>query len=98
MTHLIFSSKTIADTICQEIAATPDIEGGSAPCWLWFDPDAPTNQVQYAQGADGRCAVAHPFNAVDRAWLETYCDSWITAGQMQILDALPANWQYQQVP
>ncbi len=88
MTVIVFATKILADTILREIAATP---WGSV--WVWYDPDQTTNTVQYNQGADGRCAIAHPFNEMDADWLEAYMDGWLVAGTVQIRDALPEDWQ-----
>lgn len=88
MTVLAFDSKTRADAVLKEVAATPD--GG---VWVWFDPDSNENIVHYAVGIDGRCATAHHFDEIDRDWLEAYLEGM--AG-VQVLDALPADWQYPQ--
>ena len=93
-TVIVFQTKALADQICQEIATTPGIEGGIGPVWVWYDPDTPENDVQYAIGADGRCAISHPWSEIDRDWLEAYMDEWIQVGQVQILDALPDDWKY----
>lgn len=86
MTVIVFSDKTKADAVCNEIAATP-----YGLVWCWYDPDRPENAVQYAQSADGRCAIVHPFEEQDQAWLEVYLDGM--AG-VRILNVLPADWQY----
>ena len=93
MTVIVFPDRATADAVCKEIAATPAIEEGVGPVFLWFDPDAATNTVQYAQDATGRCAVAHPWSAADRAWLEAYLAAWpsVTVG-----DALPVDWVWPQ--
>ena len=86
MTVIVFADKTTADAACKEITATPY---GSV--WCWYDPDQAANAVQYAQSADGRCAIAHRFEEQDRAWLEVYL-----AGMtgVQVLNSLPTDWQY----
>jgi hypothetical protein len=93
-TVIVFQNKSLADTILKEIAATPAIEGGTGAVWCWYDPDSDANAVQYAQSADGRCAVAHHWSEIDRDWLEAYLAEWTAVGTVQILDALPADWQY----
>ena len=70
----------------REIAATPDLENGIGPVWLWYDPDAGANVISYAEGADGRCIVAHPWLAVDRDWLEAYLGAW---PGVLVVDAIP---------
>lgn len=94
MTVIVFGSKALADELLCEVAATPAIEGGIGPVWVWYGPDDAENRVQYAQSRDGRCAVSHSWTAVDRAWLEAYLEQFIADGRVQLLDALPADWQY----
>jgi len=92
-TVLVFRDKATADVILHEIAVTP-----FGLVWVWFDPDDPaTNRVQYAQGADGRCAIAHPWSEVDRDWLEAYLADWVASGDVRVLDALPEDWPYLQI-
>ena len=82
----MFQTKVEADAIIQELAVTPF---GSV--WLWKEPEANVNQIQYTQDATGRCAIAHSFSEEDRDWIEAYLDSMT---KVQILDALPGDWQY----
>jgi hypothetical protein len=88
-----------------EIGCTP--EG----IWLWLgppvvpgdsdfiesigDPDGTPNMVQYIEAADGRCAICHPFGDDDMAFFTEYCASGISSGDIQLLDALPEDWEYQ---
>lgn len=94
MTVLVFKDKITADTELKEIAATPNIEGGIGSVWVWHQPDGTANDIQYCTGADGRCAIAHPWSQVERDWLEAWFNG--VAG-VQILDALPVDWQYPDV-
>lgn len=89
MTVIVFATKTLADSILKEIAASP-----FGLVWVWFDPDRETNQVQYNEGADGRCMIAHPFAEDDRDWLEAYMAEWIAEGRVQVLDGMPEDWQH----
>ena len=87
MTHIVFASRELANTILREVAATPF---GSV--WVFFEPDNPANSVAYNEGADGRCMIAHPFSEEDRDWLEAYMAEWIATGQVQVLDRQPEDW------
>jgi hypothetical protein len=89
--YLVFLDRATADAVLCEVAATPDLEGGIGPVWVWYDPDVATNAVSYAEGADGRCVIAHPWSAVDRDWLEAYLSAW---GEVAVLDALPGDWKW----
>ena len=88
-TVIVFKDKATADLVAKEIAATPF--GG---VWLWYQPEEDRNEIVYLQGADGRCAMCHPFSESDRAWLEVYLEEFIASGDVQILDAVPADWRY----
>jgi hypothetical protein len=89
---IIFKTRQIADAITKEIAATPN-----DLVWVWFNPDDSTNDVQYNEGADGRCLVDHPWSEEDRDWLEAYLDGWVQAGTVHLLDAMPADWVSKEV-
>jgi hypothetical protein len=88
-TVIVFQDKATADLILKEIAATPNIPEGIGPVWVWYDPDSGENAVQYAQSADGRCAISHPWTGIDREWLEAYLDGM---DGVQVLDELPGDW------
>jgi hypothetical protein len=89
--YCVFPDRKSADTVLLEIAAVPDLEGGIGPVWVWYDPDAPLNIVGYAEGADGRCMIAHPWSSVDRDWLEAYLAAW---PEVLVLDAVPGDWKW----
>jgi hypothetical protein len=89
--YLVFPDRAIADVVLREIAATPDLENGIGPVWVWYDPDPGANVVGYVEGADGRCMVAHPWSAADRDWLEAYLGAW---PDVRLLDAFPADWKW----
>jgi hypothetical protein len=89
--HLVFPDRATADAVLHEIAATPHLEGGIGPVWVWYDPDVALNVVSYAEGADGRCMIAHPWSAVDRDWLEAYLAAW---AEVLVLDAVPEDWKW----
>jgi hypothetical protein len=79
---LVFTNRASYDAIKADIVATPDIEGGIGPV-LFGQP---------LVGADGRCAISHPWSEVDGDWLTAY-----TSGEnppMQILTKLPTDWQF----
>lgn len=88
--YFVFPDKTTADAVLREIAAMPDLEGGIGPVWVWYDPDAALNHVGYAEGADGRCMIAHSWSAVDRDWLEAYLAAW---PKVVVLDGVPRDWK-----
>lgn len=96
MATVVFQSTSLADTILHEICATPNLEGGVGAVIVWWEPENGVNAVCYSIGADGRCLVAHPWKEVDVDWLEAYMNEWIQAGTVQILDSVPADWQYPQ--
>jgi hypothetical protein len=89
--YLVFPNRATADAVLREIAATPDIEGGIGPVWVWYDPDAAANVVGYAEGADGRCMIAHPWPAVDGDWLWAFLGAW---PGVLVLDAVPGDWKW----
>jgi hypothetical protein len=89
--YIVFPDRATADTVLREVAATPDIEGGVGPVWVWYDPDLDTNVVGYAEGADGRCMIAHHWMEVDRAWIEAYLAAW---PEVEVLDAAPDDWAW----
>jgi hypothetical protein len=89
--YLVFPDRATADAVLREIAATPDLDGGIGSVWVWYDPDGALNTVGYAQGADGRCMIAHPWPAVDRDWLEAYLAAW---PEVLTLDAVPGDWKW----
>lgn len=91
MTYIVFANRTLADSVLKEIAASP-----FGQVWVFYDPEQPTNAVTYNEGADGRCMIAHPFSDEDRDWLEAYMATWIATGEVQVLDTIPADWQYPQ--
>lgn len=91
-TVIVAVDKATMDALMQEVSATPVIEGdGSVPVWVWFESWAPTNDVTYNIGGDGRCAIAHRWTPLVREWWESYTAGW--AG-VEIRDDLPADWQY----
>ena len=94
---LVFQSRAIADTVLKEIAATPEVDNGIGPVWVWYPPDGERNDVSYAHSDDGRAAIAHPWSEVNREWLAAYCAEWIAAGEMQITAALPGDWKWPMV-
>lgn len=85
-TVITFANKSLADSVLNEIAATP-----YESVWVWYDPDQPTNVIRYVTSTDGRCAIAHHWGEQDRAWLEAYLDGM--AG-VTIGDELPKDWRY----
>lgn len=87
---IVFPDRATADAVLKEISATPDVDGGIGPVWVWFDPDSDANVVAYAEGEDGRCAIAHPWSEIERAWLEAYLAAWPA---VEVLDRLPKDWQ-----
>lgn len=89
--YLVFPDRATADAVLREIAATPDLEGGVGPVWVWYDPDVTLNVVGHTEGADGRCMIAHPWSAVDRDWLEAYLAAW---PEVLVLDAAPGDWKW----
>jgi hypothetical protein len=88
---LVFPDRATADAVLREIAATPDLEDGIGPVWVWYDPDAAANVVGYAEGADGRCMIAHPWSDVDGDWLEGYLRAW---PNVLVLGAVPGDWKW----
>lgn len=96
MATIVFPTRQVADEILREIAATPAIEGGIGPVWVWFNPDADMNDISYATDASGRCAIAHPWTEVDIAWLTAYItgdSAPLTWQETRFMDVLPPNWQ-----
>lgn len=87
MTVIVFATKALADSILKEVAATP-----FGLVWVFFEPENPTNTVQYNEGADGRCMIAHPFSEEDRTWLEAYMAEWIADGRVKVLGEMPEDW------
>jgi hypothetical protein len=88
-TYLVFGDRTAADEVMQEIAATPIIAGGLEwPVQIW-DEDAGAG-IGTLEASDGRVAVGHHWTSAERLWLADYVDGWRS---VQILDALPADWQ-----
>lgn len=50
-----------------------------------------------AVGADGRCAIAHPFSEADIAAIKAVSDAWVAehGGSVTYLDSgLPDDWQW----
>lgn len=82
---IVFADKATADAQLRNIAETP---GG---VWVYVNPDNQGNDVQYAMGADGRCAIAHEFGAEDIAYLTERLKNMLG---IQLLDALPEDWKY----
>jgi hypothetical protein len=93
-TVIVFQTQSLADSILDEIAVMPVLEGGNGPVWVYHLPSASTNNIAYNKSQDGRVLIAHPWSEVDRDWLEAYMSEWISAGRVQVLDAIPADWQY----
>jgi hypothetical protein len=93
--YLVFPDRATAEVVLREIAATPDLDNGIGPVWVWYDPDSDANVIGYAEGADGRCMLAHPWPAVDRDWLEAYVQAW---PGVLVLDAIPGDWQWSSLP
>jgi hypothetical protein len=93
---LVFRDQAIADAVLREIAATPAIEDGIGPVWVWYQPDVEVNTISYAASEDGRVAIAHPWSAVDQAWLKAYCAAWVMSGDLSIATALPSDWEWPQ--
>lgn len=89
--YIVFPDLATANAVLSEIAATPDIEGGIGPVWVWYDPDNPANTICYAGGSDGRKMIAHPWSDVDRAWLGAYLAAWPA---VKLLDAPPVDWSW----
>lgn len=89
--YLVFPDRATADAVLREVAATPDLEGGIGPVWVWYDPDADTNVVSYDEAADGRCMLAHPWSEVGRDWWQAYVGAAWPA--VQVLSAPPKDWQ-----
>jgi hypothetical protein len=85
-TCLVFQTKTIADAVSKEIAATP-----FGAVWTWYDPDGDVNMVQYLVAGDGRCAMLHDFEDLDREWLDIYLEGY---QGVTVLNALPSDWSY----
>lgn len=94
MTVLLYANRTVANAFATEIAATPQIENGVSPVWLWYDPDQPANAVVYAESTDGRCAQSHPFDEATHDWLAIQAEGHpgVTVG-----NALPADWEWPEV-
>lgn len=91
---IVFQTKALADTILNEICATPQLEGGVGAVIVWWRPENGENTCQYNQGADGRCAISHPWAEVDCDWLQAYMAEWIADGRVWVGDKLPDDWQY----
>ena len=89
--YAIFPDRATADAVLREIAVTPDLEDGIGPVWVWYDPDAAVNAVSYAQAADGRCMIVHPWRPIGRDWLEAYVGAW---PGVLVLDAIPGDWKW----
>lgn len=86
-------------------------EGGVTPVggvWLWqgpvFDESGilvgleAENLYHPLTGADGRCAMMHPFCEEDDIFIEALCADLIVSGKVQKLDALPPDWKYPDPP
>lgn len=76
MAILIVPNQAILD----EIAATPDIEGGIGPVMMGTPLEA----------KDGRFAVCHPWNRVSIDWLTAYTKG---AAKAEIVDELPKDFE-----
>lgn len=88
-TYLVFADRAAADEVMREIAVTPIVADGLAwPVQMW-DEDAGTG-IGTFEASDGRVAVGHHWTSAERAWLADYVDGW---RNMEILEALPADWQ-----
>lgn len=88
---VVFPTKAKAKELLKEIAVTPF---GAVILWAGesnpaFAFDATESIVGMLEGADGRCAVSHPFGEDDAEWLRIYL-----AGQAEVLDGLPGDWVY----
>jgi len=87
--YLVFPDRAAADEVMQEIAATPILADGLEwPVQIW-DEDARAG-IGTCEAADGRIAVGHHWTGAERAWLADYLDGWRS---VEILDALPGDWQ-----
>lgn len=82
---VVFADKATADAQLRNISETP---GG---VWVYVNPDNQGNDVKYAMGMDGRCAIAHEFSAEDIAYLMERLKS---ISGVQLLDTLPSDWEY----
>jgi len=91
-TVMVFPDRKTADIAVREIAATPDITGGTGPVWLWYPHDSSANVVSLNCEAGGRCATAYwwKFESVDVHWLEAYTKAW---GVTFHDSKLPEDWK-----
>lgn len=88
-TYLVFRDRATADEVIQEIATTPILPDGLAwPVQIW-DEDAGT-AIGTFEAADGKVALGHRWTNAERAWMAEYANGW---RDMEILEALPADWQ-----
>ena len=92
-TYLVFPDRATADEVMREMAATPVVAGGLAwPVQMWDeDAGAPIGTLE---AADGRVAVGHHWSRAERRWIAKYVDGWRS---LEILDALPSDWEPKEV-
>lgn len=107
--YLIFKSRFIADALLSEICVTPFdnviLWTVYRDPMFWFKEFNPDGSIPDAfdeggfacgltEGADGRCAVGHPFSESDIGWLEAYLDTQIASGDVALSEVMPSDWKY----
>ena len=78
---VLFQHKTDADNTCKQIEVLP------SGIYVWYSEDGINNMIQYAQSADGRCAMSANFTSEDIA-------VWGAYPAVTLMTGLPADWQY----
>ena len=74
--YRVFPGRAKAKIVLRKIAATPALESGIGPVWVWYHPDSDAHVIDYSEGGDGRCMVAQTWPAVARDCMEAYVLAW----------------------
>ena len=95
---VVFKDRSTCDACLAGITVT---DGG---VWLFQGPRYgtdgeylgmnPVNLYQPLVGADGRCAMCHPFSEDDLCQMAVYWESEVKSGAVEFHDALPKDWVY----
>jgi hypothetical protein len=67
---IVAKTKALMDAVLKEL--------GAVGCLLWWDPEAAANGIHYNLGADGRCAIAHPWTEEEWLQLVSYFEDYRT--------------------
>ena len=99
---VVFKDRATCDACLAGITVT---DGG---VWLFQGPRYgtdgeylgmnPTNLYTPLTGADGRCAMCHPFSEDDVVQMATFWASEVKSGAVEFHDCMPADWKYPDPP